>query len=105
MSVPAPSGPTQCSTSQCSVSWMRPPGSSRRPAARSQAWQPSTLGGEETTDGIDDALDGRHVRVLELPVRIGNVVASYPKNRAAEVVDRLLREHGRDLGTVSARPG
>ena len=42
MSVPSPSGPTQCSTSHRSVRKIIPPGNGRRPWARSQARQSTT---------------------------------------------------------------
>jgi hypothetical protein len=42
ISVPTPRGPTQCSTSQESVLWIRPPGSSRAPRDSSQATQSVT---------------------------------------------------------------
>jgi len=41
--VPSPNGPTQCSTSQNFVRWMRPPGNGRHPVARSQARQSSPM--------------------------------------------------------------
>src|SRR5207253_5251169 len=47
---------------------------------------------EQTARSRDDPLRRRHVRVLDLPVRIQHVVTGHAQDRPAQIQDRLLGE-------------
>ena len=61
--------------------------------------------GEHAPDGVHDPLDGGHVPVLEVPVRVGDVVAGDAEHRPVEVEDGVLREERGDLGGEPAGAG
>ena len=63
----------------------------------------SHLEREQLPHGVGDTRHRGHVRVLELPVRVGDVVAGHAEDRPAQVEDRLLRQDRGDLGRVAAR--
>src|ERR671935_394617 len=57
----------------------------------------ATLELEQLARRVRDPLDRRHVRVLDLPVRIRDVVARDPHDRRLQVENRFLGEDGGDL--------
>src|SRR5581483_10913742 len=60
---------------------------------------------EQAPRRVGEPGHGRNVVLLELPVRIGDVVTGHAEDGAPQVEDRLLREDRRDLGRVATRPG
>ena len=87
----------------------RPSGSARARARNARAAcaaragsRAAPLGSENSPNRVDDARDRRHVRVLDLPVRIRDVVAGHAHDRPTQVEDRLLRENGSHLGREPA---
>ena len=53
---------------------------------------------EQPAHRVETRCDRGHVRVLDLPVRVRDVVAGHAQHRAAQVEDRLLGEDRRELG-------